>query len=92
MFVHVVLMRFDDKAVAEEAVRRLQFLADIDVVRRLTVGLNVVPHPAAFELGLVVEFDRREDLDVYEADPAHRAVAAFIVERRSAAARCDYPA
>ena len=93
MLVHVVLMRFDDPSDAEEAVQRLRGLADqIDVVRRLSVGLNVVPDDAAYELGLVAEFESREDLDAYEAHPAHQAVAGFVRARRSASARCDYPA
>ena len=57
----------------------------------VTIGQNVVPSERAYDLGLVVELDSQEDLETYDAHPEHQAVAAFMRERRSGSASCDYP-
>lgn len=93
MIVHVVLMKFPDPSQAEEAERLLAGLAgEIDVVRRLVVGRNAVETPNSYDLGLVVEFDSLEDLEVYRDHPAHESVAQYLRQHRSAVASSDFPA
>jgi len=90
MLIHMVLLRFDDDTHADEAVRRLRDLpAEIDVIRRLVAGRNVVPSDRAYEVGLLVELDGVEGLEIYRDHPAHVAVAEFIRAHRSAVAACD---
>lgn len=90
MLIHMVLLRFDDDAHADEAVRRLRELPDdIDAIRRLVAGRNVLPSERAYDVGLLIEFDSVEDLEIYRDHPAHVAVAEFIRRHRSAVAACD---
>lgn len=90
MLIHMVLLRFDDDGHADEAVRRLRELPDdIDVIRRLVAGRNVVPSERAYDVGLLVELDSVEDLEIYRDHPAHVDVAEFIRDHRSAVAAGD---
>ena len=93
MLIHMVQWRFDDPADADEAIQRLRGLeAEIDVIRRLVAGRNVVPSERAYDVGLLLEVDSVADLEVYRDHPAHVEVAAFVRERCSAVAACDIEA
>ena len=93
MLIHMVLWRFDDPADADEAIRRLRGLQrEIDVVRRLAAGRNVVPSDRAYDVGLLLEVDSVEDLAVYRDHPAHVEVAQFVRARSTAVAACDIEA
>jgi hypothetical protein len=90
MLLHIVLMRFADEATTAEAERRIRTLpAAIPQIRRLVVGPNVVTTASAYDLGLVVEFDARDDLEIYRRHPAHEDVAAFLRQHRTAVASID---
>lgn len=90
MVVHVVLMRFPDRIHADEAVRLARELPErIAVIRRLDVGVNLVPSANAFDVGLVVEVDDLTDLERYRAHPAHEQAAVFFRAHRSAVASID---
>jgi hypothetical protein len=89
MIVHTVLMSFADDADADEAVRLLARAADIDVVRRLSVGRNVRSVASSYDVGLVIEVDSLDHLDAYLAHPLHEAAGEFTRPRRTAIASCD---
>lgn len=90
MLVHMVLFRFDNDTDADEAVRRLRTLPDdVEVIRRLVAGRNVVPSDRAYDVGLIVEVDDTAALEAYQDHPTHQAVAAYLRERRTAVVSCD---
>lgn len=91
MLLHLVLLRFDDPADADEAERRVRALVGrIDVLRGLDVGRNVVESDRAYDLGIYAAFDSLEDMEAYQRHPEHVPVAEFIRERRSAVAAVDF--
>lgn len=89
MLIHTVLMRFDDPADADETVRLLAAAEQIPEVRSLTVGRNVSSIASSYDVGLVIEFDTRDDLAAYLAHPLHEKAGVFARPRRSAVASCD---
>jgi hypothetical protein len=91
MLLHLVLLRFDDPADADEAEQRMRaLLGRIDVLRHLDVGRNVVESDRAYDLGIYAEFDSVDDLETYQRHPEHLPVAEFIRARRSAVAAVDF--
>jgi len=75
MIRHVVLLKFKPEVGAAERddlVKMLGQLArDIDVIRELSVGVDSVGSASAYDVALIVDFDDREALDVYEEHPLH---------------------
>lgn len=72
MITHIVLMRFADKADADEAKQRLEALpAAIPQITSLTVGLNVVESEVNYDLALVTTHDSVDELKGYQGHPAH---------------------
>jgi len=78
MLKHIVLMKFTpdppEGAVDEimEALRAMP--AEIPEILSLAVGTNVVQSPRNLDLGLVVEFDSQESLEIYAVHQAHQSV------------------
>lgn len=89
MIIHTVLMSFTRPEDADRAVRLLAAADRIDVVRRLDVGRTVRTVASSYDVGLVIEVDSLDDLDVYLAHPLHETAAEFTRPRRTAIASCD---
>ena len=100
MFKHIVLWKLKDsangKSRAENArliKERFEELANmLDGVRRLEVGVNVLPGEDAADVALDSEFESRAAYEAYVAPPAHKALAAFIGEVRAERRVIDYDA
>ena len=93
MLVHVVLFKLKDPSPENvaEAVSRLQSLAKtVPTVRSLEVGGNVVASARAYDVGLVVKFEDRDGLDVYQPHPNHVPVAAFMREHSESIVSVDF--
>jgi hypothetical protein len=70
---------------------KLESLIDnIDLIRKIEVGLNYNSSAAAYDIVLYSEFDSKEDLDAYQIHPEHRKVAEFIVKLDEKRAVVDY--
>jgi len=70
---------------------RLEALtAVIPEIQHIEVGRNFTDSDMAYDLALYTEFDNRQDLETYQNHPAHRAVAEFVAEVRTARAVADY--
>jgi Stress responsive A/B Barrel Domain len=73
VITHVVSMTFQDKANREEAKHRLEALpADIEQIRSMTVGLDVVGDKVAADLVLITTHHDVADLKAYQAHPVHQ--------------------
>jgi hypothetical protein len=75
----------------EEVKKRLEALSsEIDVIRSLEAGINVVSQARAFDVVLVSTFDSLEDLDKYRVHPAHQEFVAYVSRIREQVASVDY--
>ena len=93
MFNHIVLFRLQDEGDTEEALRRLQALAEqVPVIRSLEAGRNLVPAERAYDVGLVVKLDSLDDLPAYANHPDHQALLAWIKPRVTGVAAVDFNA
>ena len=76
------LVSFKYKAEVDEAQRndhraRLAGLHDLDGIKSLKVGADIVRSARSFDTGLAVTFIDRAALDAYQKDPRHVPVAQF---------------
>ncbi|HYP25752.1 MAG TPA: Dabb family protein [Blastocatellia bacterium] len=75
MIKHVVFANFKPETTDEQRrgiIKDLEGLpGQIDVIRDLSVGLNVVESKRAWDFALVVSFDDLPALDLYANHPAH---------------------
>ena len=98
MLTHIVLWKLKDsangKTRAENArliKERLEEIANmLDGVRRLEVGLNVIPGDDAADVALYSEFESRAAFDAYVQHPAHQALVGFIRDVRLERRVIDY--
>ncbi len=87
MIKHIVLFQFKQfesesakKAKLEEIKEGLEALpAKVDVIKSLSVGLNVNP-AEQYDLALETTFNNLEELDIYAKHPDHLAVGKIIRE------------
>ena len=88
---HVVLFRFAGEDEARECVARLRGMAGgIPQVRRLEAGVNEMPSERAYDVGLVVTLDSRDDLPAYRDHPVHQPVLAWVREHATATVAADF--
>ena len=79
MIKHIVVWRISDAVDKEKTAQiikeNLEALKDrIDVLRDVRVGINFNDTEAASDIVLETVFDSKEDLNTYQAHPAHVAV------------------
>lgn len=77
MLLHLVSFKYKagtDDAVRAEHRARLSALHDLDGVRDLKVGADVVRSPRSYDAGLSIAFPDRAALDAYQVHPRHVAV------------------
>lgn len=90
MVTHVVMWRFNDPADIDDAVARLRSLNGVVAgATSVRVGRNENSGANAFELVLVSEHDSFADLSVYQADPLHQEVVAWMSDRVATRAVVD---
>lgn len=64
--------------------------AKIKEIRSLEVGMNFNDDQDAYDLVLVTEFARKEDLEVYQNHPEHQRVVAILRRLRETRVVVDY--
>lgn len=90
MVTHLVLMDLhheDDASVVAQQV--LSLAGKVPGLLSLRGGPSVVQLGTTWSLGFVMQFQDAESLLAYQVHPAHRAVAAEIVEKIRHMATCD---
>jgi heme-degrading monooxygenase HmoA len=98
MFTHIVLWKLKDSANGksrEENARlikeRFEEIANmLDGLRRMDVGLNVLPGDDAADVALYAEFESRAAFEAYYEHPAHKALVGFIKDVRVDRRVIDY--
>jgi len=90
VITHTVLISFTDTADALEAKSRLEALTpQIDELRSLAVGLDVLRTESSYDLALVTTHDDVAGLLAYQAHPVHQEFLAWLKPRLAARAVVD---
>ncbi len=92
MIKHIVFTKFESPAEqAPEASRQLLALKDrIPQIRTIETGFDFKHSERSFDLALIVTFDSKEDLEIYDKHPEHEKVRAYIKAHRTATATVDF--
>jgi hypothetical protein len=91
VITHVVALTFTDESDKVEALARLEaLLGQIDALRTLTVGLDVVGDAAAAHLALITTHDDVAGLAAYQSDPVHQEFLAWARPRLAARTVVDF--
>jgi Stress responsive A/B Barrel Domain len=90
VITHTVLISFTEPADVPEAKSRLEALpAQIDDIRSLWVGLDVVRTESSYDLVLVTTHDDVTGLVAYQGHPVHQEFLAWLKPRLAARAVVD---
>lgn len=94
--VHVVCWRLLGADEAERGRNAATVVAAVERMRgqvpgllSLDVGVNVVPAPDAWDVGAVMVFRTRADLEAYQGHPVHLALKAVVGPLRVARGQFD---
>ena len=98
MFTHIVLWRLQETAGGRSRAENARLIKErfeemanmLDGLRRLEVGINVIPGDDAADVVLASEFESRAAFDAYIDHPAHKALAGFIKDVRVDRRVIDY--
>ncbi len=91
MITHVVLFRFENQELAQEAVSRLLSMKGrVPSLVDIEAGVDFTRSPRSYEVGLITRHKTREDLEAYRVDPLHKEVAAFVGGHSTGAAAVDF--
>lgn len=99
MFRHIVMWKLkpfaDGATSADNAMRmkeRLESLrGKIEGIQHLEVGIDCGRTDCSYDVVLVVDFSRRQDLEIYQEHPEHMRVGEFIGRVREARIAVDSP-
>ncbi len=94
MVTHIVLFKLKDKSadsirLAQE--KLLSMNGNVEMLRHLEVGLDVLHSARSYDIALVTKFDSLADLQAYQVHPYHGGdVAPYMREASEAVAVVDY--
>jgi hypothetical protein len=95
--VHIVAWRLNGRDEAERLAQAKAVVAAVEATRgripgllSLETGPNVVAAADAWDVGAVMVFASREDLDAYQTHPVHLALKAIVGPLRSARSQLDF--
>lgn len=95
--VHVVAWRLNGDSPAERLAQAGTIVAAVEATRgripgllALDTGVNIVEADDAWDVGAVMTFASRADLDAYQAHPAHLALKAVVGPLRGARGQLDF--
>jgi diamine N-acetyltransferase len=90
---HVVMFKLKDRrpeASAELAERLRGLDGAIPTLRRLEVGVNIIPADRAYDVVLIAHFEDRAGLEAYQKHPVHLPVLAYTREAAESITVVDY--
>jgi hypothetical protein len=93
MLTHIVLFKLKDRSpenIARTRDRMLQIAGQIPALGSMTVGVNVIESPAAYDLALVETFESVDALHEYQAHPVHQALLKDVMPGYETFASVDY--
>ena len=91
MINHLVMFRLKDKESIAKTKEVLESLdGEVPQLRSITVGVNVVDSPRAYDIALVTTFNTHEDLKAYQVHPAHLDVLEYMKKVVDTSVSVDY--
>lgn len=95
--VHVVSWRLNGESPMAREQQADTIVAAVEATREqipglvsLDVGRNLIEAADAWDVGAVMVFRSRADLDSYQTHPAHQALKAVVAPLRSARSQLDF--
>ena len=92
MVRHIVFFRFEDPAVNIPVVRdSLYALKDkIPQIVDMQIGADFLHSPRSADMVLIVDFNSREDLEIYDKHPDHAKARVYIHAHRTESRTVDF--
>lgn len=92
MFRHVVnfKVKSDKKDLISEAKKRILELIAIPQVKNIEVGIDEIKSKRSFDFAIIVDFENREDYNIYDKHELHLPVKKFVFDIIEDAAAVDY--
>jgi len=98
MIKHIVLWKLSEQANGNNKATNALLIKEklealngqIPGLLKLEVGIDFSNSEMSADVALYSEFATKEDLEVYQQHPKHKAVQAFVLEVRSARQVADY--
>lgn len=92
MFRHVVCFKIkeDKKDMIEQAKEKILELSAIKEVKNIEVGMDEINNERSYDFVIIVDFDSKQDYDVYDKHELHTPVKDFVSGMVSEAAAVDY--
>lgn len=98
MIKHVVMWKLKDNAEGRSKIENLEYIkkelevlkGEINEIKNIEVGINIVDDPGAYDLVLYSEFNSQKDLDIYQKHPSHVKIAEYIGKVRESRVVVDY--
>ncbi|CAH1225373.1 hypothetical protein PAECIP111893_05253 [Paenibacillus plantiphilus] len=93
MITHIVLFKLKDRS-PESIAATAQVLKDmegqIDVLRHLEVGTDILHSERSYDIALVTKFDSMDALGEYQVHPVHKKVIEHMTQVRESSFSVDY--
>lgn len=92
MLKHIIFTKFEnpDEQAKVASEKLLALKEKIPQIVSIETGLDCLHSARSFDLALIVTFNSREDLEIYDHHPAHEDVRAYIKAHRTATASVDF--
>lgn len=92
MVKHIILFKFRDPedCISEASEKLLGLKALIPEIRSIETGRDFLHSGRSYDMALIVTFDDRAALEVYDKHPAHQLVRQFIHAHREASVAVDF--
>lgn len=93
MFTHIVLFKLKDprpESIAATQAKLSSLAGDIETLRGLEVGRDVVRSSRSYDLALITRFDDMAGYEAYRQHPLHLPVLAHMHEAAESAVAVDF--
>lgn len=93
MIKHIVLYRLNDPTEENALALKEKFLSmrgKIPQLKRIEAGIDIVKSDRSYDVALVCEFDRLEDLETYRVCDVHLPVMAYVKSVTACSHCVDY--
>mgnify|MGYP003956791203 CR=1 FL=1 len=91
MLTHIVLVRFDNMADAEEGARQLRAMKGrIPSMTDVEAGVDITRSGRSYELALITRHPDQAGLDAYQTHPVHQEVLVFLRAKSSGSVSVDF--
>lgn len=81
MVKHIVFFKLRDNSATNCEIVKEKLLTlreNIEVLKKIEVGINFAQEDRAYDLALLTDFDTQEDLNIYANHPFHQDIITYI--------------